>query len=123
MARAYRRSVFQPSSPFSVAMKLLVPTETMVKGVRKTVYSEPANSFQFFGNFKTYGGTENFSNDVYTIYDTAIIETWYNPSITSDCKIYICESGREYRIISEPEDIELRHQYMKFKVERIGGKP
>lgn len=116
------RRGFMPSSPFNVAMRLLVPTETMVKGVRKTVYTEPSKSFEFFGNFKTYGGTENFSNEVYTIFDTAMIETWYNPDIKADCKIYICETGKEYRIISEPEDIDMRHQFLKFKVERVGGK-
>ena len=122
MARSYRHKTYMPSFPFNVAMKLLVPTTTMVKGVAKKVYSDPKTSSQFFGNFKTYGGTENFSNEVYTVFDTAMIETWYNPNITPDCQIYICETGKTYQIINEPEDINLRHQFLRFKVERVGGK-
>lgn len=122
MARSYRRRTYMPSFPFNVAMKLLVPTTTMVKGVAKKVYSDPANSSQFFGNFKTYGGTENFSNEVYTVFDTATIETWYSPTITTDCLIYICETGKTYQITNEPEDIDLRHQFLRIKVERVGGK-
>lgn len=115
---------FKPNSPFDVAMKLLVPTVTKVKGVTKKVFPDPAEVEEvFFGSFKTYGGTENFSNDVYMVFDTAIIETWYNPAIKSDCEVYICETGRIYQIITEPENINMRHQYLQFKVENIGGKP
>ena len=57
-----------------------------------------------------------------TIFATAIIETWYRPDIKSDCHIYICETGDEYKIIGIPEDIEMRHQFMKIKVEKVGGK-
>ncbi len=114
---------FKPSFPFDTAMKLLKPTTTMVKGVAKKVYSDPAKVEAFNGSFRTYGGTENFSNDIYTIFDTATIETWYNPEIKADCQIYICETGQTYNIISPPENIGMRHQFMQFKVERVGGKP
>lgn len=117
MARRYN-----PQGPFTVAMKLLIPTSTKVKGVTKKVYSTPEESELFFAAFRTFNGTENFSNDVYTIFSTGIVDTWYNPNITTDCMIYICETGEEYRIISEPEDINMRHQYMQFKVEKVGGK-
>jgi hypothetical protein len=77
----------------------------------------------FFGSLKTYGGTENFSNDVFTVYDTATIDTWYDPSITSDCRIYLCETGEIWDVISRPENIDMRHQYMQLKVQKVGGKP
>ena len=115
MARSYRMN-----DPFNVAMKLLVPTETKVKGVVKKTFTEPEDFF--FGSFKTYGGTENFSNEIYTIYNTATIDTWFNPDIKADCQIKICETGEVYQIISEPEDINMRHQFMQFKVEKVGGK-
>lgn len=115
---------FKPNSPFSVAMKLLVPTVTSVKGVTKKVFPDPASVEDvFFGSFKTYGGTENFSNDVYMVFDTAIIETWYNPEIKTNCNIYICETGKTYQVISEPENINMRNQFLKFKVQIVGGKP
>ena len=144
MARSYRMN-----EPFTVAMKLLVPTETKVKGVVRKVFTssvieglfeypfriDEGNPVEFsrkmeyldslpvfFGSFKTYGGTENFSNGVYTIYNTATVDTWFNPEIKADCEIYICETGEVYQIISEPEDINMRHQFMQFKVEKVGGK-
>lgn len=114
---------FKGSPNFSVALKLLKPTSSMVKGSRVDVFPEPSQVEPFFGSFRTYGGSENASNDVLTIFDTAIIETWFNPEITADCHIYVCETGKEYRIISEPENIDMRHKFMQFKVERVGGKP
>ncbi len=119
MARNYK-----PNAPFDCAMKLLVPTTTMVKGVRQTTFPDPESiSDIFFGSFRTFGGTENFSNDVYTVFNTATIDTWYQPDITADCRIYICETGRTYDILADPENIGMRHQFMQFKVERVGGKP
>ena len=108
--------------PFDVAMKLLIPTETMVKGVTKKSFPTPENGILFFGTFRTFGGSEFTSNDVYTVYDTAIIDTWYNPDITSDCRICICETGEIFEVINRPENIGMRHQYMQFKVQKIGGK-
>ena len=120
MAKSYK-----VSSPFDVPMKCLIPTETMVKGVPKKVFPDPADNKVpvFFGSFNTYGGTENFSNDVYTVYDTASIETWWNPTITSDCQIYLCETGERWEVIGRPENIGMRHQYMQLKVQKVGGKP
>ena len=108
---------------FTVAMKLLKPTSTMSKGTRVDVFPDPDTLTPFFGSFKTYGGSESLSNDVLTVFDTAIIDTWYDPEITTDCQILICETGKRYRIISEPENIDMRHKFMQFKVQRVGGKP
>lgn len=114
---------FNPGAPFDVPMKLLKPTTSMVNGDRKTVYEDPSKVSAFFGTFRTYGGTENLSNDVFTIFDTAIITTWYNPEIKTDCHIYLCATADEYKIITTPENINMRGQYMSFKVEKVGGKP
>ena len=115
--------MFRPTYPFDVAMKLLIPAVTMVKGTKKKVFPEPKDVEDvFFGSFKTFGGTDNFSNDVYTVFSTATIDTWFNPDIKPDCQIYICETEEIYNIINEPENIDMRHQFMKFKVEKVGGK-
>ena len=114
---------YKVPAQFTVAMKLLVPTSTMVKGSRVDVFTDPEKAETFFGSFRTYGGSENVSNEVLTVFDTAIIDTWFNPNITQDCRILICETGKEYNIISTPENIDMRHKYMQFKVQRVGGKP
>ena len=116
---------FKPDMPFDTAMKILIPTDTMVKGVKKKTYPDPttlSDNFLFFGSFRTFGGTENFSNDVYTVYNTAIIDTWYRPDITTECQIYLCDTGEIFDVITEPENINMRHQFMQFKVQKIGGK-
>lgn len=114
---------FKPNFPFDCALKLLIPQTTMVKGVAKKTFPEPKDVEKvFFASFKSYGGTENFSNDVYTVFDTAIIETWFDPAITTDCQIYDCETGKIYEVITAPEDIDRRHQFLQFKIQRVGGK-
>ena len=119
MARRYN-----PQTPFDVAMKLLKPTSTMSKGVTKKVFPDPKDVKDvFFGSFRTYGGTENKSNEIFTVYDTAVVDTWYNPEIKSDCQVYICETGEIFEVINRPENIGMRHQYMQFKLQKVGGKP
>lgn len=114
---------YRPSTPFNVAMKLLVPTDTVVKGVTKKVFPEPEDGILFFGSYRSFGGTENIANDLYTVYNTATVDTWYNPNIKSDCRVYICETGETFEIINAPENIDLRNQYLRFKIQKIGGKP
>ena len=75
----------------------------------------------FFGSFKTYGGTEKTVNGVYSIEDTANIETMYRPDITGVCRIARAEDKAVFDIINEPEDINQRHQFLKFKVKRLKG--
>ena len=114
---------FKPSR-FSAALVLLIPTYKTEMGVANKIFPSPSKGFNFYGSFKTYGGTEHSERDVnglYSIMDTANIECWYNPSIKSDCRIYVQDTGATYEIMNEPEDIELRHMFMKFKVRRIKG--
>ena len=104
--------------------KPVLATETKVKGSTKKTFPDPETINKiFFGSVKTYGGTENYNNNVYTVYDTATVETWYRPDITSDCRIYICGTGETWNVISRPEDIDMRHQFMQFKAQKVGGKP
>lgn len=116
---------YKPRTPFSVAMYLLTPTYSNAYGVNAKSYpstqAELSKCPMIFGSFKTYGGTEIVDNGIYTIEDTAQIETWYRPDITPNCRIRVAESGLDYEIISAPEDIDMRHQYMKFKVKRLKG--
>lgn len=119
MARGRRR--YKPAMPFNVAMRLLVPTTTVVKGVRKQTFSEPDDSHLFYGSFRTFGGTESNVNDVFSVVDTATIDTWFDPQITADCMIYLCETGKTYKIIASPESIDMRNQFMQIRCERVGG--
>lgn len=110
-------SNYTPSFPFNVPMLLFVPTLIKVKGVNKKVYPETGELI--FCSFKTYGGTETTVNDQIAVIDTANIETWYRPDITSASMIKL--GAKSYEVVGEPEDIEQRHQFLKFKVRGVKG--
>lgn len=110
---------------------LLRPDWKIVSGVRVKEFPSIEESLEekdengmpinlFFGTFKTYGGTEIKINGIHSIIDTAVIETWYRPDIKSDCKVAL-ETGEVYEIMNDPEDINKRHQLLKFKVKRAKG--
>lgn len=108
-----------PSAPFTVPVYLLIPEYQEIKGVVRKKYTETGPII--FVSFRTYGGTEITTNGVYSVIDTASIETWYRPDIKSDCQIRRVSDGATYEIIGEPENIELRNQFLKIRVRRIKG--
>lgn len=123
----YRLEISNP-----IPLVLLIPTTDKVKGTYQKKYPTIEEALKekddynnsvnlFFGSFKTYGGTEKTVNGVYSIEDTANIETWYRPDITSNCRIARADDGAVFDIINEPEDINQRHQFLKFKVRRVKG--
>ena len=109
---------YRPTTPFSVPMRILIPTTTRVQGVAQKTFTD---GDIFFGSFRTFGGTEREINDVIRTDATGTIDTWYRPDITANCQIKILETGKVYDVISEPEDIDMRHQYLQFKVRKVGG--
>lgn len=109
--------MYRPSEPFTTPVELFSPTYKTVKGVPVKEYPEKGELI--FCSFKTYGGTESSVNDQLTVVDTANIETWYRPDITSASMIKL--GAKEYEVIGVPEDIEQRHQFLKFKVRGVQG--
>lgn len=116
---AYIAKVYKPAYPFSTAIELLIPTETVVKGVTKKTY--PKNGIRMNCSFKTYGGTEEVKDGVYAVIDTANVEMWYRPDVTSACRIKVLQTGRMYEIIGTPENIDMRNQFLKMRVRGIEG--
>lgn len=113
--------MYRPYAPFSVGMILLIPTETTVSGVLKKTYPAASAGILFHGSYRSFGGTDRTVNGVYVIDDTAEVETWYRPDVSSNCRVYVPGTGGTYEILGEPEDIDLRHQYLRFKVRRVKG--
>ena len=115
---------YKPAMPFAIPFKLLKPTVTTAYGVTKKGFENPENvQAVFFGSFRTFGGTERMSNDVYTVEDTATIDCWYSPDIAANCRVYNCNTGRTFEIIGTPENIDGRNQIIKMKVRAVGGMP
>lgn len=108
---------YRPSEPFTTPVELLNPTYHDVKG--RTVKKYPETGELIMCSFKTYGGTESTVNDQITVIDTANVETWYRPDITSGSQIRL--GVKKYEVMGEPEDIEQRHQFLKFKVRGVKG--
>ena len=109
---------FTPSFPYSTPIELIIPTYTTVKGVKTKVWGL---GIRLNCSFKTYGGTETTVNDIYSIVDTVNVETWYRPDIKGDCRIKNLQTGKVYEIIGEPENIDMRNQFVKFKVRAVQG--
>lgn len=110
---------FTPSLPYTVPIELLVPTYTSSKGVQKKTFAETGERLNC--SFKTYGGTETTENGVYSVIDTAQIETWYRPDIKADCRIKVLSNETVYEVIGKPENIDMRNQFVRFKVRAVEG--
>jgi hypothetical protein len=110
---------YKPSFPFTTPIDLLIPSYTESKGAKIKTF--PAVGIRLNCSFKTYGGTETSTNGVFSVIDTAIVETWYRPDIKSDCRIRLFSSGQVYEIIGKPENINERNQFIRFKVRAVEG--
>ena len=84
-------------------------------------YPAVADGILIFGSFRTFGGTERDVNGVYSVENTATAETWYRPDIASDCRIALPEQGKVYDILGEPENIEMRNQYIRMRLIEVKG--
>ena len=111
---------FKPSFPYTTAIDLLVPTYTTVKGVRKKTYDE-TKGIRLNCSFKTFGGTDTTIDGIYAVEDTASVETWFRPDITSECLLKVLATGRKYEILGTPENIDMRNQFCTFKVRAVKG--
>lgn len=109
---------YRPSGPFTVPMLVLIPQTRKAKGSAKKIY--PDEGELIYCSFRTFGGTEIISNNALVIENTATIETWYRPDITSDC-ILQDVNGLKYEILGTPENINMRNQILKFKVRAVKG--
>ena len=115
---------YRPKLPFSTVLIVLKPTYTKVGGVRQKVLPDLSEGFRIYASFKTYGGTrseEKTVDGLMSIEDTAYVETWFRPDITSDCVVALPDTGAKYEIINEPENIDRRNQFLKFMVRRVKG--
>lgn len=101
---------------FNTVVTLLKPIIKDIRGVDVKTYEEVGI---IYCSFKTYGGTETTSNDMLVVEDTANIITWYRPDITSSSVIRL--GTKVYEVIGEPENLDMRNQYLSFKVKLVKG--
>lgn len=111
---------YRPSIPFTTALRIISPKVVKVNGVNSKT-PDLDNSFLINAAFRSFGGTEQTINGVFSIIDTADIETWYRPDITSEKYVMVESTRALYRILGDPENIEMRNQFLRFKIERVKG--
>lgn len=113
--------MYRPGKKFATPLLLYLVTGTeTVMGVPKRTYS--AEGILFFGSFATYGGTEREVNGIYSVEDTATVETWYRPEFVASARVALAnDPGKLYEIVGEPENIEQRNRYTKLKLTRVQG--
>jgi head-tail adaptor len=107
------------AAQMTTAMRLQTPVSEKTLGVSKKTWADVSGVLLV--NMKTYGGTERTDNGVLTIEDTAQIVCWYRPDIRSDCRLVRLSDNAAFEILGEPENIEMRNQFLKFKVRRVKG--
>lgn len=90
-----------------------------INGVQTYTWAEDGPIL--FGNLKSYGGTERVANDLLVIEDTLVLTTWYRPDIRANCRVRIIQTGAVYEIINEPENWEMRNQFLVCKLRRVKG--
>lgn len=110
--------MYRPRGTFSFPFTLLQPTYKEELGKLIPIY--PDEGEIIFTSFKTFGGTETIVNGVLSVQDTGEIETWYRPDIKSDTRLKR-EDGKIYEVVGDPENIEMRNQFLKFKVASVRG--
>lgn len=113
--------MFKPAK--AAEMRTIVQLQIVAGEEKKSgrVHRTYADSFIFPCNFSSYGGTESIVNGVLVIDETATITSRYFPEIKANCRVKLLQSGAEYEIIGEPENVEMRNMWLVFKVRRIKG--
>lgn len=107
------------AAQMTTVMRLQQPAIVKDFGVSKKVWKDSALVIRC--NFKSYGGTEKVSNDILSVEDTAQIVCWYHPDIKDECRLVRLSDNAVFEILGEPENIEMRNQFLKFKIRRIKG--
>ena len=127
--------MYRPSetAQMTTAIKLQQPIKKKSSGVSQKSYGVSQKSYGVsqksykdvdgvvMANFKTYGGTEKTDNGILSIEETAQIVCRYRPDIKSDTRVVLLQTGAIYEILGEPENIEMRNMFLKFKIRRIKG--
>lgn len=112
---------YRPALPFTATLTVLTPTSEFIAGVWQDVIPPLSSGFEIKCSFRSFGGTEQTVDGVYSIIDTAEIETWYRPDIVSGM-VVATPDGALYEILGTPEDVACRHQFLKFKIRRTKGR-
>ena len=118
--------MYKINEPYTTVMYLLKPIYKKSKGVKQKTFPKCEGAPIINCLFKTFGGTvktssnENDMNGIIAVVDTATIETWYDPRITSECRLAL-DDNNVYEILGSPENISMRNKTMKIRLKKVTG--
>ena len=110
---------YTPQAPFNVPFKILSLTKTFVKGVNKQTYVESEDIYMC--SAKAWVGSTKTINNVVTEEDTLTVDTWFIPTLKKNDRIILLDDNSIWELMTAPENINRRNQYMRFKVVRYYG--
>ena len=103
---------------------ILIIQTVPIKTNGRVTYNETGKTEQSWCVWKNYGGTEKSvgSGQITLVEydDTANIQMRYTPLVSQHSIIQNLLTKEKYRIISIPDDINQLHQFLVFKVKKIG---
>lgn len=113
--------MFRPNeaAQMTTPLQLQQPVNVVSYGVNKKTYKNIKGVVM--ANFKTFGGTEKNDNGIITVEETAQVVCRYRPDIKSDTRVVLLQTGAVYEILGDPENIEMRNMFLKFKLRRVKG--
>lgn len=111
--------MYTPKDPFIVPFNLLVPTKGKTLGQVTKVFVASESS-PMFCSFKTFGGTEVIIDNILSVQNTGVIESWWTPDFSNDCQIQFLDDMSTWEILNV-ENIDRRNMYARLKVRYIGG--
>ena len=110
---------YEANLPFDIPALHLKRSLEKINGANQEVFTEAEKPF--YCSAKSYGGTEKVVNDLVVIEDTWTVDAFYNPAFGKGDRIRFLDDNSEFEILANPENINRRGQYMRFKVRSIGG--
>ena len=103
--------------PFRSVFHILEPTFEHVYGVDTRTYKDIGT---FHASARSFGGTESVENGVMSVVSTKVLQTPYDKRLKASVRL-LDETGVQWEVLGEPEDLEEKHRFMMFKIRKVVG--
>lgn len=120
MTRSYWRPDMRAPAPLYIINPIKIESNL---GKTTAVYPDIQEALtdknKVYGTLKTYQGTKREEMGAVFYDDTAQVNCWFRPDISTDTRVFNPITKRLYKVITEPENVNNKNQYLVFKVKGI----
>lgn len=120
MTRSYWKPDMSTPCPLYIINPIKIESNL---GKTTAIYPELKDALteknKVYGTLKTYQGTKREEMGAVFYEDTAQVNMWFRPDITTDTRVYNPITNTVYKIITEPENINNKNQYLVFRCKGI----